>query len=117
MQTAGGSVRAAAELAARVKLGEDHLDTGQAGAGLDVDRDAAGAVAHLDAAVGVQHDVDARAVSAEGFVDGVVDDLPQAVHETAGVGGPDVHARALAHGFEALEDLQMMGGVLGRHDL
>ena len=33
------------------------------------------------------------ACAGQGLVHAVVDDLPQAVHEAAGVGGPDVHAR------------------------
>ena len=116
VQTTGRRVRSAAELAAGVQLGEDDLDAGQPGARFDVDGDAAGAVAHLDAAVGVQDDVDARAMAAEGLVDGVVDDLPQAVHEAARVGRPDVHAGALADRFEPLQHLEMMGGVLGGHN-
>ena len=74
------------------------------------------AVVHLDAAVGVQDDVDALAVAAERLVDGVVDDLPEAVHQTARVGGADVHARALADRLEPLEHLQVMGGILGGHN-
>ena len=58
VQTAGGDVRAAAELAAGVQLGEDHLDAGQAGLGLLVDRDAAAVVVDLDRVVGVQGDLD-----------------------------------------------------------
>ena len=84
----------------------------QAGAGLDVDGDATGAVAHLDAAVGVQDHLDARPVAAERLVDRVVDDLPEAVHQTAAVGRPDVHARALADRLQALEDLQVVSGVV-----
>ena len=114
MQAAGGRVGAAAELAAGVQLGEDHLDAGEAGAGLDVDRDAAAVVLDLDRPVVVEGDVDVVAVPGERLVDGVVDDLPEAVHEAAGVGGADVHARALADRLEALEDLQVAGGVVGR---
>ena len=58
VQAAGRGVRAAAELAAGVQLGEDHLDAGQAGLGLLVDRDAAAVVVDLGRAVGVQGDVD-----------------------------------------------------------
>ena len=112
VQAAGRGVGAAAELAAGVQLGHDDLDAGQAGLRLDVDRDAAAVVAHLDRAVGVQDHVDAVAVAAQRLVDGVVDDLPQAVHEAAGVGRPDVHARALADRLEALEDRQVPGGVV-----
>jgi hypothetical protein len=60
VQTAGCRVGAAAELAAGVQLREDDLDAREPGARLDVDRDAARAVADLDAAVGVQDDVDSR---------------------------------------------------------
>ena len=116
VQAAGCRVRSAAELAAGVQLGEDDLDAAQPRARLDVDGDAARAIAHLDAAVGVQDDLDARAVAAEGLIDGVVDDLPEAVHEPARVGRPDVHAGALADRFEPLQDLEMMGGVLGGHN-
>ena len=49
MQAAGGGVGAAAELAAGVQLGDDDLDAGEPGLGLDVDRDAAAVVADLDA--------------------------------------------------------------------
>ena len=102
----------AAELAARVQLGEDDLDPGQAGAGLDVDGDAAAVVAHLDGAVGAEDDLDVGADAGQRLVDRVVDDLPEAVHEAALVGRADVHARALAHGLETLEDLQVAGGVV-----
>src|SRR5699024_1211433 len=47
------------------------------------------------------------------LVDGVVQDLPQAVHEAAGVRRADVHARALADGLQALEDLEVAGVVGG----
>ena len=56
---------------------------------------------------------------AERLVHGVVDDLPQAVHQPAGVGGADVHARPLADGLEPLEDEQVLGvvGVVDGSDL
>lgn len=104
MQTAGGVVGAATELAAGVQLGEDHLDTRQPRTRLDVDRDAAGLVVHRDAAVAREGDLDLTAEPAERLVHGVVDDLPQAVHQTAGVGGPDVHRRALADRLQPFQD-------------
>ena len=57
-------------------------------------------------------DLDVGADAGEGLVDRVVDDLPEAVHEAALVGRADVHAGALAHGLEALEDLEVAGGVV-----
>ena len=107
-----GGIRRAAELATGVQLREDHLDTGQAGAGLDVDGDAATVVPDLDGAVAAEDHLDAGADAGQRLVDRVVDDLPQAVHETALVGRADVHARALAHGLEALEDLEVARGVV-----
>ena len=112
VQTAGGVVRAAAELAARVQFGEDDLDPGQAGPRLDVDRDAACLVGHGDRAVLGQRHVDLRAEAAQRLVDGVVDDLPEAVHEAAGVGRADVHRRPLADRLQTLEDQQVAGLVL-----
>ena len=114
VQTAGCRVGAAAELPARVQPGVDQLDAGQAGARLDVDRHAAAVVADLDRPVVVQGDLDVVAVPTERLVDGVVDDLPQAVHEAARVGGADVHAGTLADRLEPLEHLEVVGGVLGR---
>ena len=64
VQAAGGDVRAAAELAAGVQLGGDHLDAGQPGLGLLVGRDAAAVVVHLGRAVGVQGDLDGCAAPA-----------------------------------------------------
>ena len=62
----------------------------------------------------MQDDLDVIAVTREGLVDGVVDDLPHAVHEAALVGRADVHARPFADGLEALEDGEMAGHVVGR---
>ena len=80
---------------------------------MDVDRDAATVVDDLDAAVGEHRDDDPVAVAGQRLVDGVVDDLPHQVVQAALAGRADVHARALAHRLEALEDLDR-GGVVGR---
>jgi hypothetical protein len=119
VQAAGGGVRATAELAPGVQLGEDDLDPGEPGLGLLVDRDAAAVVVHLGGAVGVQAHVHAGAVTGERLVDRVVDDLPEAVHQPAGVGGADVHARSLADRLEPLEDEEVLGvvGVVDGSDL
>ena len=111
VQAAGGDVGAAAELPAGVQLGEDHLDAGQAGPRLLVDRDAAAVVVDLGRAVRVQGDVDVLGDAGQRLVHPVVDDLPQAVHEAAGVGRADVHAGALADRLQALEDQQVRGVV------
>ena len=111
VQAARGGVGAAAELAARVQPGHHQLDPVEAGLGLDVDRDPAAVVPHLGGMVLVQDDVDAGAVTGQGLVHRVVDELPEAVQQPAAVGGPDVHAGALAHRLEPLEDRQVACGV------
>jgi hypothetical protein len=115
VQAAGGAVGAAAELSARVELGVDELHTRQAALGLDVHRDAAAVVAHLDGAVGIELDLDAVTVTRERLVHPVVDDLPEAVHEPAAVGGPDVHAGSLAYGLKALKHRQVTSRVTRLH--
>ena len=60
----------------------------------------------------MQDDLDVVAEAGEGLVDGVVDDLPEAVHEPAGVGGADVHAGAFADGLKAFQHGEMPGGVI-----
>ena len=95
-----------------MQFGEDDLDAGQSGLGLDVHGDAAAVVVNLHGVVGVQDDLDVVAVTGQSLVDGVVDDLPEAVHQAAGVGGTDVHARALADGLEAFQYRQVPGGVI-----
>ena len=50
--------------------------------------------------------VDIGGVAGERLVDGVVDDLVHHVMQAGAViGVADIHARPLAHGVEALEDL------------
>ena len=107
VEPAGGGVRPRPELSAGVKLGEDDLDPAQPGLRLDVDRDAASRVAHLHAVVGVQHHLDLGSVAGKGLVHRVVDDLPQAVHQPARIGGTDVHARPLSNRLKPSEHRQL----------
>src|SRR5690606_16005550 len=62
-------------------------------------------------AVGREFDEDLGSVPAEGLVDGIVDDLPQAVHETTGIGRADIHAGSLANRFKTGQDGQVPGAV------
>src|SRR4051812_32113247 len=94
-----------------MQLGEDHLHPGQSGLGLGVDRDPAPVVAHLDGPVRMQYHNNMAAEPGERLIDPVVDDLPDAAHQTAAVGRPDVHPRSLAHRLESLENEQVTGVV------
>ena len=116
MQAAGGDVRAAAELAAGVQLGEDHLDAGQAGLGLLVDRDAAAVVVHLDRAVGVQGDLDAvRAPASASSTPLSMISHRQCIRPRVSV-EPMYMPGPLADRLEALEDQEVVGvvGVVDR---
>ena len=126
MEAAGDLVAAAAELAAGVQHGEHDLGRALAlvrAGRVRVDRDAAAVVVDAAAAVGQQRDVDAGAVAGHRLVDGVVDDLPDEVVQPGQAGRADVHAGALADRIEALENLDVLGAVVGarlvgvsRHD-
>lgn len=96
-----------------MELRHDDLDTGESGLRLDVDGDAAAVVPDLHGSVVVEDDLDVVAVATESLVDRVVDDLPDAVHQAAAVGGPDVHTGALADRFEPFEYEQVPRGVVG----
>ena len=113
VQAARDLVAAAAELAARVQRG--HHDLGRRLAlvlRVLVDRDAAAVVGDAHAAVGQQRHVDARADAGHRLVDRVVDDLPDQVVQAGRAGRTDVHARPFAHRIEALEHLDVLGGVV-----
>ncbi len=107
VQAARGRIRTAAELAARVQPGHHQLDAVQPSLGLDVDGNPAPVVAHLRRMVSVQDDLDFGAGRVQGFVDRVVNDLPQAVQHATAVGRPDVHARSFANRLKALKDSQV----------
>ncbi len=74
-----------------------HLDTG---------RDAAAVVRNRDRIVWVDGDDDVVAMPGQGLIDRVVDDLEDQMVQTGTVRGiADVHARALAHRLQALQNL------------
>ena len=113
MQATDRVVGSATELSTRMQFGEDHLDAGQTGSRFDVDGNASAVVGDLDGPVPIEHDLDVLAVSGEGLVDRVVDDLPETVHDTARVGGPDVHTGSFPDGFQPFQHGELVGGVLG----
>jgi hypothetical protein len=78
---------------------------------VDVDRDAASVVVHLDASVGEKGDDDPGGVARQRLVNGVVDDLVDQVMQAFGSRRSDVHARTPPDMLPALEDLDLLGGV------
>jgi len=104
VQAAGEGVCAAAglvEFAARVQAREHEFDDGRVFFGMQADGNAAAVVLDGHAAIGVQRDLDLFAVAGQGLVCGVIYDL---LHDVQGVFGAGVHARALPHGFQPLQD-------------
>ena len=111
VQAAGRVIGRVAELRAGMQLGQHDLDAGELGLRLDVDGDATAVVGHFHGAVVVQGHRDMVAGARKRLVHRVVDDLPQAVHQTLAVGGADVHAGALAHRVQAFEHGKAVGTV------
>ena len=92
--------------------GVDDGDGGQAGVGLDVHGDAAAVVGDLDDIVLQDLDLDVVTVTGQCLVDGVVHDLVDQMMQAPLAGGADIHARALAHRFQTLQDLDLAGIIL-----
>jgi hypothetical protein len=85
-----------------VQLRENNLDSTKASLRFNVYWNTSSFIGNFNAAIFVQCYLDAIAVTSQGFIDGVIDNLPQTVHQTAAVGGSNVHSRALANSLEAL---------------
>ena len=102
----------AAELAAGVEDGIDDGDGGQAGIRLDIHGDAAAVVGDLDDVVLQDLDFDVVAVTGQSLVDGVVHDLVDQMMQAPLAGRADIHAGALAHSLQALQDLDLAGVIL-----
>ena len=106
VQATGDLVRVLVEFAARMQHRHDHLGGGPLFLGDDVGRDAAAVVADGDGAVVVDDHLDLVAVAGQGLVNRVVHGLEHHVVQAgAVVRVPDIHAGALAHGVQPLEDL------------
>ncbi len=113
VQPAGHLVGILVELAAGMELGHHDLG-GRHPLAVHLGRNAAAVVEHGARAVGIEGDEDLLREAGEGLVDCVVDDLVDHVMEArAVVGVADIHARTLADGIEALEDLDAVRTVIG----
>ncbi len=114
MQTAGGLISVARELATGVQGAQDHLKRGFIGElGVRVDGDATTVVADGEGVVFVQFDLDPGGVACDGFVHRVVEDLGHHMVQGALVRAADIHAGALAHRFKTFENFDRRR-VIGR---
>ena len=115
VKTAGDLIAPAAELAAGMEDGKDHLQGGFACLLLDVHGDAPAIVHHPDDVARLDPHLNLGAVPGQGLVNGVVHDLIDQMVQAAGGGGADVHARPLPDGLQSLQDLNLRGPVLMFH--
>ena len=115
VQTAGDLVAPVAELAAGVQLGQHQGDGRDVLDGVLLDRDTTSVVGDLAPVVVEQLDLNGVAVTGHCLVDRVVDDLVDAVVQTALTGGTDVHTGTLPDGFQTFQDSDLTG-VIGSID-
>ena len=100
------------EFTARVELGHNDLGGRATFTQVMVDRNTAPVVLDRRRTVGVESDLDQRAITSLGFVDRVVDELEDHVVETGiVVGVSDVHARAGTYRLEALQNFDRIGPI------
>ena len=111
VQSARHLVAVVVELAAGVQDRQDDFRSGLA-AGVAVNRNAATVVDDGDRVIDMDRDVDLIAITGQSLIDGVVDDLVHQVMQPRRTSGPDVHGRAFPHGFEPLQDLDLVGAVI-----
>ncbi len=112
VQTARDLVASLVELTAGVQHRQHDLEGRFALLLVEVRRDAAPVVAHRHRVVLVDRYLDARGKTRQRFVDRVVHHLVDQVMEALLTDVADVHGRPFAHGLQALEDLDVRGGIL-----
>ena len=66
-----------------------------------------------DEAVGVELDLDPAGMAGHRLVHGIVQHLGDEMMHGPLVGAADIHAGAAANGLQALEDLDVLGGIIG----
>ena len=112
VQTARRGVDLAVELAAGMQRGEDDFERRLVlEFGVRIDRDAAAVVAHQDLVARQHLQPDRVGVAGDGLVHRIVQHLGHEMMHGPFVGAADIHAGALADGFEPFQHLDVMGRV------
>ena len=118
VQAARGRVDLAVELAAGMQRREDDLQRRLVlELGVRVDRDAAPIVADQDAVALEHFEIDRVGVAGDGLVHGIVEHLGHKMMHGPFIGAADIHAGALADGFQPFQHLDVtgrVGSILGR---
>ena len=111
VQAARHLVALAAELAARVQDGQDHLNRRLA-ALMHIDGDTSPIVDDSDAVIPFDRHVNMVTIASQSLVDRVVDHLVDEMVQAALRRAADVHARALSYGFQTFQNLNLIGAVV-----
>jgi len=81
---------------------------------MPVDRDAAAVVANLQGTVFVQPNLDARCVTGDRFVNGIVDDFGREMVQGADIATADIHAGVAPNRLQPFQNVDVRGVVAGR---
>ena len=115
MQTTGNLIGILVELTTGMQLGHDDLGGGHTFFPVDIGRNTTAIVTNRCRSIAIQLHQHQVTMTGQGFIDGVIDHLIDHVMQTGSVIGiPDIHARSLAHRFQALQDLDGFGTVFFR---
>ncbi len=116
VQPAAGFVSALTALilkfAAGADFGENDLDRGDAFGRVKSNGNASAVVRHADAAIGVDHDENAGAVTCARFINGIVGDFVDEVVQAARRGVANIHAWPRTYVFDALKHLDLGFAIL-----
>ena len=78
-----------------------------------VNRNATPVIAHHQHVAVFQRNLDGAGVTGHRLVHRIVDDLGGQMVQRAFVGAADIHARPPAHRLQALQNLNVLGGIVG----
>ena len=111
VQAARHLVALAAELAARVQDGQDHLNRRLA-ALMHIDGDTSPIVDDSDAVIPFDRHINMVTIASQSLIDRVVNHLVDEMVQAALRRAADVHARALSYSFQTFQNLNLIGAVV-----
>jgi hypothetical protein len=82
-----------------MQFGEYNLNAAEASLRLDVHWDSTSLIGDFNAAIFMKGHFNPRAMPGKSLINRVINDFPEAMHESSAVGRTDVHAGALANGL------------------
>ena len=113
VQTARHLVSALVELTTGMQYGHNHFQSAFLFFGVHIGRDTATVVAHRNGIVFVYGYLHMGAISSQSLIDGVIDHFIYQMVKTTHVYVAYIHGRALTHGLQAFQYLNILGGVVG----